>query len=263
MECQAVPLHTIDFLIWSPAKLRPPILAPTLSHSLALCDQLHKIPSLISTLRPLTHIFHNPDFPPRINILAFSWWLNKGLLRIGNYFTSTGPISIAFCSSKLEMPPTEWFRYTQILHFLHSIWPNKSEPPRVTTYESWCLDIVDQRGGISIIYSFLASVTSKPPYVLSWKKGLDFSWDQDIWFSCFQRSFKGILSISLIEASLKVLTCWYRVPSLLAKIYPDASPLCFRNCNHIGTMYHIWWSCSRIRSLWNKVFSLICKVTTV
>lgn len=107
MERQAVPSHKIDFLLWSPTKLTPPVLAPILSHSLALCDILHKHPSLVSNTRPLSHLFHNLSFPPSMNIKAFQWWLSKGLFRIGHFFNSMGPISLGYCISKLEMPIAE------------------------------------------------------------------------------------------------------------------------------------------------------------
>lgn len=84
IERQAVPLHTLDFLLWSPKKLRPPILSPTLSHSFALWDRLKSNNRLTSPTTPLQHLFHNPDFPPGLNISDFKWWLDKGMYRIGH-----------------------------------------------------------------------------------------------------------------------------------------------------------------------------------
>lgn len=56
IERQATPNHTLDFLVWSPQKNRPPILSPTLSHSMTLCDSLHKRNSLTSAWHPFSHI---------------------------------------------------------------------------------------------------------------------------------------------------------------------------------------------------------------
>lgn len=64
MEREAVPLNTIDYLLWSDPKRRPAIMAPTLSHSVALCSKLFIQHSLISPLKPLAHPFNNPNFPP-------------------------------------------------------------------------------------------------------------------------------------------------------------------------------------------------------
>lgn len=77
------------------------------------------------------------------------------------------------------------------------------------------------------------------------------------------RIHKGILNVTLIEASYKVQARWYMVPERLAKIFPDASPLCFGGCGQIGTHLHIWWTCPKVRRFWMRVHSLIFSVTQV
>ena len=122
MEKAVTPGFTLDFLLWNHPRNRPPILAPTLSHSMSLCDSLHKLPSLVSHWHPLAHIFHNSRFQPGLDIVAFKWWLDKGLYRIGHFFNSNGPLTLGYCISKLEMPPSEKFRFYQLSHFLNQIW---------------------------------------------------------------------------------------------------------------------------------------------
>lgn len=90
---------------------------------------------------------------------------------------------------------------------------------------------------------------------------MEISWEPVEWSQAFQRSYRGILNISLIEANLKILTSWYYVPSRLAVIYLEASPLCFRGCDLEGTMFHIWWTCPRVRFYWKKVFHTLRKIT--
>lgn len=137
------------------------------------------------------------------------------------------------------MPNSELFRFSQITNFLHSIWPNKTDPPTITPSEHWCSNTVDQREGISLFYLALAKNEDTPSYVLAWEEDTGCSRTTSDWFCVFQRSFKGILNIFLIEASLKVLTRWYYVPSRLARICPGTSPLCFRGCEMEGSMFHI------------------------
>lgn len=72
---------------------------------------------------------------------------------------------------------------------------------------------------------------------------------------------QGILNISLIEASIKVLTRWYYVPARLSVIFPGTSPLCFRGCELEGSMIYTWWTCPHIRSFWQKVFCTVSIIT--
>lgn len=118
-----------------------------------------------------------------------------------------------------------------------------------------CGQATEQRGGISIIYSSLAHSDLKLTYMTLWETELREDWDLNTWHTAFFRSYKGILNTSLSEACLKVITRWYMTPYRLSRIFPSASPLCFRGCHLVGTMSHIWWDCPRIRDFWNKVFS--------
>lgn len=72
MEREAVPQFKLDFLLWSHPSKRPAILAPILPHSMRIWDKLKNYPELVSPIRPLAHLFHNPQIPPGMNIGAFS-----------------------------------------------------------------------------------------------------------------------------------------------------------------------------------------------
>lgn len=165
------------------------------------------------------------------------------------------------CTSKLETPPSEKFRFHQISHFLHSISSQEPLPLAITPCEQWCSSAMDMRGGISLIYSALAEPREKATYMLSWERNIGFEWDLVTWHSHFTCAYKGILNISLAEADLKVISRWYLVPTHPAKFYPRSSPLCFRGCGHLGSLLHIFWECPRIRGYWKKIFNLIRKVT--
>lgn len=118
-----------------------------------------------------------------------------------------------------------------------------------------------KKWGISVIYLSLTLPMDKSSYMTTWEADFQYQWDLETWQAACAKSFKGILNISLIEASLKVLTRLYLTPTRLVSIYPSADPLCFRGCQLIGSMVHIWWECHRIHSFWNKIFNLISKVT--
>lgn len=36
-------------------------------------------------------------------------------------------------------------------------------------------------------------------------------------------------------------------PTTVAKIYHDASSLCFGGCGQEGNMLHVWWSCLKVK----------------
>lgn len=142
------------------------------------------------------------------------------------------------------MPDSEKFRLSQIRNFLHTLWTDKSDPPKLTLYEQWCSGNMDQRGGISIINSSLADKANTPAYAQSWETDLEIQLHPDKWIQAFCISYKGIQNISLIEASVTVFMRWYYVPARLSKIYPDTSGTEDAVMWAVGTVLHIWWTCS-------------------
>lgn len=176
-----------------------------LSHSMALCNSLYKSKALTSDFRPLTHLCHNPLFPPGQDIKAFQWWTNEGLFRIEHFRSSVRPLTVSHCISKLEMSQSERFWLHQIRHFILSLWSTKPDPPSITGYGQWCSGILDQTGGISRIYAALTETSEKPLYAPSWERDLNSIWEVDTWYSLFCRSIKGIANVSLMEVSMKIL----------------------------------------------------------
>lgn len=96
--------------------------------------------------------------------------------------------------------------------------------------------------------------------MLAWEEDLSKSWQLETWHRNFSQSYKGILNTGLVEASMKVLTRWYLVPSKIARFYPLASPLCFWGCGIRGDMLHTWWTCPRVRPFWHRIFTWISKI---
>lgn len=68
IEPQAVPTHTLDFLLWCPLRDRPSIMSPMPSSSIALWDRLKGLPALTLDMQPLVHILHNPKFTPQMSL---------------------------------------------------------------------------------------------------------------------------------------------------------------------------------------------------
>lgn len=97
--------------------------------------------------------------------------------------------------------------------------------------------------------------------MLAWDRDLDCAIEPESWYTPLQICFKGILNVSLVEESLKVLNTWYLVLSCLARMFPNATPDCFRGCSVWGTMLLIWLECPKISGYLNRVFSMLCKVT--
>lgn len=83
-------------------------------------DRSRNRSSLSSPHTPLALIFCNPEFPPGLTPQVFQWWLNKGLLRTGDFLNGDQLHTIQYFKDEFQMPPREIFRYNQIASFARS-----------------------------------------------------------------------------------------------------------------------------------------------
>lgn len=184
MERNAVHSVPLDFIKWQPLKQRLPILAPTLSNSLAIWERVWSNPNFISPYHPLAHFFNNPTFPLDQDLEAFQWWLNKGLSRIDDFLTPRSPFTLQHCCSKLKMPALETFRFYQILHFLRFLEPRVIRNLKMSPCKRWYMQDMSQRGWISTIHRLLLDITDYLPYVRVWDSDLASEKEPDHWHTC-------------------------------------------------------------------------------
>lgn len=111
-----------------------------------------------------------------------------------------------------------------------------------------------------MVYDSLFTPTQKQPYMQACERDLDCEVEPESWSSRLQFSQKANLNEQYLQQRL-LLRRWYLVTTRLARMYQTASTECFRDCKLHGTMLHIWWECPKIRNFWNKLFSMLYKLT--
>lgn len=82
----------------------------------------------------------------------------------------------------------------------------------------------------------------------------------EIWHSCFNALFRGIINISLIETKRKVLTWWYLVPTHLAKMYASSSLSVLSWILHEEYYVSYLVGVSPDQGVLEQVFFLLCQV---
>lgn len=67
----------------------------------------------------------------------------------------------------------------------------------------------------------------------------------------------------MMEINYKCLTRWYRTPDIVGKFQKGLTIECWRGCNQIGSMAHIWWSCLKIKTYWKEILRYIKMITSI
>lgn len=74
-------------------------------------------------------------------------------------------------------------------------------------------------------------------------------------------SLKSSICTKLQESNYNILTRWYLTPSRLHLMFPNTSNICWRCRKEVGTILHMFWSCSKLTDFWSKVRSISQKFT--
>ena len=122
LEEQATPSYTLEDLLWVTPKSRPPIMSPALSQAMVLWDSLKKDPSLITKGHPLANLFREPDFISKLEGESFKWWLDKGVYRIGRFFSHSGPHTEQYFVKNLGLPHSETTGFSHIYKYATKLW---------------------------------------------------------------------------------------------------------------------------------------------
>lgn len=80
------------------------------------------------------------------------------------------------------------------------------------------------------------------------------------WSTAIFHAHHSSACANLWEQYQNLLTRWYFTPLCLAKAYESASPYCWRSCGWVGSVMHVFWSCSLLWSFWDDVFSLLSSI---
>lgn len=182
--------------------------------------------------------------------MLFLWWLNKGLFRIGDYLNGDQPLQ--YFKDTLHRPSSEIFRYNQLIFFVCSKLNLLAGPLTLTDFELSCQTKCLFRGRVSAVYATLTDKTTKLHYMTQWERDLNTIFELSDWQD-IAYAFSKVSINTLIEANYKTLLRWYFVLARVARRHPSTSPICFRCCGQMGTVYHVWWQCPVVSRFWIRL----------
>lgn len=162
---------------------------------------------------------------------------------------------------EFNIPKLEFYKYLQIRHFLSST--DNCMRPQPTGYEILASRNPRSKKGIATIYKLLTEspITEKPAHIRKWEQEINIDLDLDQWNKMANMAFRYSKCTNHIENARKLFYRWYRTPHLLHKFYPGVSNACWRECNGIGSLTHIWWHCPKISTLWSLTETILRQAT--
>lgn len=257
----SAPVHPNSYLWTSPCVQS----ASTLLGPMSLTRNIWRICSkkckLCSDSSAMTSFLFHPALPEGLTN-TFKPWFEKRLFRFVDIvdYKTLKPHSFESLQSLFQLPRECCYTHTQICSYLQrSLSSTTVSLP--TRFERLCRSGSSTKGLISDIYRILLDpdpeLSPGHSYMSKWHAILGHELPLDTWRLIWRRAAKTSLCVSHKENQYKLLMFWYHTPSLLNKLNPAVSPLCWRCGNSRGTQFHLFWECPGIRSFWIAVNALL------
>lgn len=206
---------------------------------------------------PLTTLSH---LSPELQVPA---WLASQAPHVSALRSLTDNKSFSQIREELNAPASDFLTYLRLKSCL-SAHPHLE---MTLPIKIWLFLFSDDTRfkGTSLIYSSLQdkSVFLKSKPLTDWELDLQEQFTDIQWQNAINATYKATTCTSLWEVAYKTTMRWYLTPLKLAKYHTSTSPLCWRGCNHMGSLIHIMWSCPLIRQLWTQVELLLQKVLLI
>lgn len=153
------------------------------------------------------------------------------------------------------------YMYFQLRHYVKSVC-RTMKLPELTLFERLCTKVGERKGHISLIYKEL--MTHDPEshphsYMQQWDRDLGTHLSIDQWERIWINATKTSICTTIKENIYKVLFRWYHTPALLHKLFPAVPPVCWKCGETPATLFHMFWTCPRVVTVWYTVQVLVKK----
>lgn len=112
---------------------------------------------------------------------------------------------------------------------------------------------------VSVAYRLLVLPDENfvPPFLLRWEQAIETLFSPTQWEDLLYFTQYSSIANRYQELDYKILVRWYRVTSVLHKIYPQTTVRCWRFQMAEGTVLHVFWTCDKLQHFWSTVRTLI------
>uniref|UniRef100_R4G9D8 Reverse transcriptase domain-containing protein n=1 Tax=Anolis carolinensis TaxID=28377 RepID=R4G9D8_ANOCA len=154
---------------------------------------------------------------------------------------------------KQEHQKITWFQYFQIVQCY------KEDAKTGFTVKSGPWEVIMQKDKkiIRILYQLLLQWSTEEEQIkncqIKWAKDIGQNININQWEEIWNKKLKFTTSIEIRENWYKMFFRWYYTPAKLAKFNKNSSNKCWKCNKEIGTFFHQWWKCKKVKEYWNNI----------
>lgn len=220
---------------------------------------------LPGTLSPLASIGLMRTFTPNNMDSGFGRWSDCGLKYLYQLVKDGHLKTFTQLESEFNLPRTDFFRYLQLRSFMttHKEWGKLIRPTSIEKFLIKQLSHEDRKI-ISKLYNIFLSTTkahNSEHIRQRWEAETNREISVDTWKEICTEAHLATNSNTWREFKWKVITRFFRTPTITSKIGPAHCNSCWRNCGTENANHtHIFWLCPKLNPFWKDVFDALREV---
>lgn len=208
-------------------------------------------------------ILGNPSFQPGMEVGAFNNLIEQGCFQASHFLQSEALPTINSLKQPGGLYEINFWQALQLCNFLRSLGSPTNFQRQLTTFELYCEDTEPLPRVISKMYALLNNPWEDfvMPSINKWERNLNSTFTPVQLKNTIYLSLSSLICTQIQEFNYKLLMQWFYTSTRLHKFSIEASDRCWWCGEELGSLLHIFWSCSKIRQFWLEFQKIAQKFT--
>lgn len=213
----------------------------------------------------LTPFHANPLLPEALRDGVTQSWFRKGIQSFGDLYKDGELDSFRGLRDRYDLDGRHFFKFMQIRHYIQTEQGGRLLPITKQPLDKMLHSKKEVKGLVSYAYSHISRLLGARvlPVRGKWEADLNYTFDDDEWADLCEKALHFSFNTRHLLTQFKMMHRTYYTPERLNRISPTISQYCPRCKTGVGSLLHMFWSCSLLSNYWDEVLRNVSKITEI
>ncbi len=211
----------------------------------------------------LTPFHANPLLPQALRDGITQVWFTKSIKTFGDLYKNGVLESFEDLTAKYSLDKKHFFKFLQLKHYIRTEQGGRLLPVTKQPLDDILSRKEELKGLKSYMYIGINSLLEKEGLKVreKWEADLFPNFEDAGWTELCEKAQRFSYDSKHIVTQYNVIHRIYHTPERLHNINQTISQYCPRCKSEVGSLLHMFWSCSQLSSYWETILKTISKIT--
>ena len=211
--------------------------------------------------------FHaKPLLPEALRDGITQLWFRKGIQQFGDLYEAGVLDSFRGLRDRYGLNGRHFFKCMQIRHYIQTEQGGRLLPFIIEqSLDEMLHGKEGVKGLVSHFYSHISRLLDTKVLLVrgKWEADLNCTFDDEEWMELCERVLHFSFNTRHTLTQFQMMHRTYYTPERLHQIFPTVSQYCPRCKTEVGSLLHMFWSCSLLSNYWDEVMRNVSKISEV